>query len=470
VSADGTLTYTPAPDAFGSSQFRVRVQDTGGDANGGSDYSEAQWFTITVNPVNDPPVVGSVAAASQTVQYSDGIAPIVVTASDPDSPSLSLATNGLPAGLTLGAAACTPSGNGSECRWTLSGSVGVAAGVYEPWFTITDDGGLTVNASASIQVETENAESALLSGNPFSVPVAQAGGDSQPFALQVAVRESYDAAAATEPQGTLPAPGDITRASVELELVPLGPGNVVRPSGACQPTSNGLAGYAQVLTVSCPFDGVPVNAYVARTRVVGDSYHGAGTTEDMVFVHDPSRGFTTGGGWIHWPGTLDETSFGFNAKYGPHGDAKGSLELVREMADGSGRYELQSDSVVALALGTRDDGAGNFWAIFTGSASLLAPGMLEAESGYEFTVYVEQTGAGVDRLWIELRDPNGNPVEALSLPARAGAGAVTLSGGNLTMHDPQGQDPAKKDGSGKSSDRKKAPEDRSQGGKGKSKP
>ncbi|MCC6320460.1 MAG: tandem-95 repeat protein [Phycisphaerales bacterium] len=57
VSADGTLTYTPAPNAFGSSSFQVRVRDNGGTLNGGADTSGTQSFSITVNPVNDAPTV-----------------------------------------------------------------------------------------------------------------------------------------------------------------------------------------------------------------------------------------------------------------------------------------------------------------------------------------------------------------------------------------------------------------------------
>jgi VCBS repeat-containing protein len=58
VSTDGTLTYTAAADAFGSSTFDVFVQDDGGIANGGDDTSPTLTFTITVNSVNDVPVAG----------------------------------------------------------------------------------------------------------------------------------------------------------------------------------------------------------------------------------------------------------------------------------------------------------------------------------------------------------------------------------------------------------------------------
>ena len=55
VSNDGTLSFTLAPDANGSTTFDVAVQDDGGTANGGDDTSDLQTFMITVLPVNDPP-------------------------------------------------------------------------------------------------------------------------------------------------------------------------------------------------------------------------------------------------------------------------------------------------------------------------------------------------------------------------------------------------------------------------------
>jgi gliding motility-associated-like protein len=52
----GNLTYTPAANAFGSVTVMVILTDNGGVANGGDDTFTTQTFTITVNPVNDPPV------------------------------------------------------------------------------------------------------------------------------------------------------------------------------------------------------------------------------------------------------------------------------------------------------------------------------------------------------------------------------------------------------------------------------
>jgi hypothetical protein len=64
----GELTYTPADDANGSAIITVTLSDDGGTPNGGADTSAAQNFTITVNPVNDPPVA---AADSYSVNEDD---------------------------------------------------------------------------------------------------------------------------------------------------------------------------------------------------------------------------------------------------------------------------------------------------------------------------------------------------------------------------------------------------------------
>ncbi|MEM7705904.1 MAG: hypothetical protein AAF358_10155 [Pseudomonadota bacterium] len=55
IGALGNLVYVPAPNTSGSSSFDVRVVDSGGMANGGVNVSAFQSFSITVNPVNDPP-------------------------------------------------------------------------------------------------------------------------------------------------------------------------------------------------------------------------------------------------------------------------------------------------------------------------------------------------------------------------------------------------------------------------------
>ncbi|MBI5757253.1 MAG: tandem-95 repeat protein [Planctomycetales bacterium] len=70
VAANGTLTYTPAANAFGSATVTVQIHDNGGIDNGGDDTSAAQTFLITVTPVNDIPSVTS--GPNQTVLEDAG--------------------------------------------------------------------------------------------------------------------------------------------------------------------------------------------------------------------------------------------------------------------------------------------------------------------------------------------------------------------------------------------------------------
>jgi hypothetical protein len=55
VATNGTLTYTPAPDANGVATVTVVAHDNGGTANGGVDDSPPRTFTVTVAAVNDAP-------------------------------------------------------------------------------------------------------------------------------------------------------------------------------------------------------------------------------------------------------------------------------------------------------------------------------------------------------------------------------------------------------------------------------
>lgn len=59
ISADGTLTFTPAANAFGSATVLVQLHDNGGTANGGVDTSAGQTFTISLASVNDTPVANA---------------------------------------------------------------------------------------------------------------------------------------------------------------------------------------------------------------------------------------------------------------------------------------------------------------------------------------------------------------------------------------------------------------------------
>jgi hypothetical protein len=189
--------------------------------------------------------------------------------------------------------------------------------------------------------------------------------------------------------------------------------------------------YSAVLVVSCDFSGVPVNTYVIAASVGGGYYTGAG--EDVLTVYDPSLGFTTGGGWFYWPGTTDRTNFGYTMKYNKKATkVQGSLLLIRHLPDGS-IYRLKSNALEGLALG--DEGTYG-WATFSGKATYLGQGMIEAEGNHTFIAYVEdhgQPGAGVDRFWFEVQDKDGAVVSDLSMDPAAADNAETIDGGNIVV-------------------------------------
>jgi hypothetical protein len=65
VSPNGTLSFTSAPNIYGSATVTATLRDSGGTANGGVDTTAPQSFQITILPVNDAP--SFVAGANQTV-------------------------------------------------------------------------------------------------------------------------------------------------------------------------------------------------------------------------------------------------------------------------------------------------------------------------------------------------------------------------------------------------------------------
>jgi large repetitive protein len=55
IAANGTLTYKPATDAFGTANVTIVLQDDSGTANGGVNTAPPQVFTILITNINDAP-------------------------------------------------------------------------------------------------------------------------------------------------------------------------------------------------------------------------------------------------------------------------------------------------------------------------------------------------------------------------------------------------------------------------------
>jgi hypothetical protein len=207
------------------------------------------------------------------------------------------------------------------------------------------------------------------------------------------------------------------------------------------------SGYDAVLPVACHFDAVPVNMYAAEATVGGGYYRGSG--EGVITIFDPSLGFTTGGGWFTWPGSAepgtgypgDRTNLGYTAKYNKNGTRlQGNLLLIRHLPDGSS-YRVKISAQSGLALG-EDPGVPMGWAIFSGQCTYREPGWSQYSGNYTFVVYVEdrgEPGTSVDRIWIEIKDAEGQIVPVMSMAREAITHTVTLSGGNLVVPHTRGR-------------------------------
>jgi hypothetical protein len=91
VNADGTVTFTPAPNFFGTASFTYNITD----GNGGI---ASALVTVTVTPVNDPPQIISqpVTGATIGVQYTYD-----VNAVDPEGNTLTYSLDAAPTGMGI---------------------------------------------------------------------------------------------------------------------------------------------------------------------------------------------------------------------------------------------------------------------------------------------------------------------------------------------------------------------------------
>jgi hypothetical protein len=146
VDVNGQLTYTPADDGNGTCTFDVTVQDSGATANGGVDTSAPQTFTITVNAVNDSPVLGGIGdrTATEGVELA-----FTLTSTDVDGGAPQYSMTGAPAGAVLVA------GTGAF-SWTPSYTAADTGPDYIVTFTISDGAGGLDSEQITITVRNDN--------------------------------------------------------------------------------------------------------------------------------------------------------------------------------------------------------------------------------------------------------------------------------------------------------------------------
>ena len=410
LDSSGSFSYTPDANFNGVDSFTYKVND-------GSLDSNVATVTITVNPVNDAPVV-SATPEMQSVQYSDAITAVAISGSDLETPAASLSVAfayskdggasvvGLPNGMTQG---------GTGGAWTVSGTAGVSAGTYVITASVTDSGDGTAAAATStdtftITVTRENAVAAPRSTNPNSRQVASPGGTASGNTGDICFDISEVA------DGSL---GDLllTNASVQISAVGGGGG-----AGTIVPGWIGLAnvliGGKRLACFTLTLTNTPVNVYEVTLVVGGDYYTGSGTTVFTVF--DPSAGFASGGGWVVNPVTGYRANYGVNVKYLKNGNYQGSALYVEHGSDGD--YKVKSTSLNSTG----------------GFAIIPITGGAEAQIAGKATYFVNDVGTGNysfiarvidkgtpgtnDQFGMKLINPSGQVVFNFS--------PVTLGGGN----------------------------------------
>jgi uncharacterized delta-60 repeat protein len=151
IGLDGALTFTPAPNAFGSAVVSVIATDNGGTANGGQSTSAPATFTLTVTGVNDAPTFTVLSNLVAVLEDSGAqTVPTAVTnisAGPGESQSVGFVTSNTASNLFTGSGQPVIAANGT-LTFTPAPNANGSATVF---ITATDSGGTAnggVNTSA----------------------------------------------------------------------------------------------------------------------------------------------------------------------------------------------------------------------------------------------------------------------------------------------------------------------------------
>ena len=291
VSPAGVLTFTPAPNANGTATIKLVLKDDGGTANGGSDTSGEQSFTITVTAVNDAP--SFTKGADKTVDEGSGPATYTnwataISAGPPDENTQALdfiVTNSNNALFSVQPAV---SSDGALTFTPAAGPNGTAVVTVK----LHDNGG---TANSGVDTSPEQTFNITVNNVPPTILTL-----TLPIAPQQ-VGTPVNLSATFSDPGT----ADVHTALIDWE-------------GA---TSSGVVNEA-TQTVSGSHTYNVAGIYTVTLTVSDEA---ASDTEVFMYVvvYDPSAGFVTGGGWIMSPAgayAADPTmtgkaNFGFVSKY-----------------------------------------------------------------------------------------------------------------------------------------------------------
>ncbi len=287
---DGSETVTLPYD--GSAHARIKIEAID---NIYFDVSNAD-FTIHATPTvtNDAP------AGGVNVEYSDPMAPVTITATDPDSlgSQLTATATGLPAGATLTSGTVSgPTADPGMHTWTVGGTITAAPGTYPVTVTVTDEAGASASTSFDIHVAAEDDIEIGYEGDEITFLPAKK--HTEKVLLRATIQET---------DGSI---GDVRKATItfmEGSTVLCGPLPVALQNGN---TGNGVASCTVVMGEG--FHDIDI--------VVGGYY--TGTEDQVVEVAEPDDTHITAVGetvmsasaGIYKATNGTKMGFGLNVKY-----------------------------------------------------------------------------------------------------------------------------------------------------------
>jgi|GEM_PF-1777083 len=357
-NADGSFTYVPVPYYHGPDAFTYAVRD----GRGGSTTATVR---LTVRPVNDAPVV-TTSLAAQTVQYSDPVKPVALTATDADNDALAATaawrkageipfTAGLPAGLTLSAAAPN--------AWTMAGKMTLSPGVYIVRVTVgdgTSSGNSSGFADVTITVTGEDAVTTY-TGTTFAFTAG-----TRATTAGVLLSATIQDVSATGPADA--SPGDIRKAAVSFHIVQVtssGETFVKEVPAASLTYVNPSDTRTAIATANWTADIGAADAAMFKAYVLVDgSYRENPVNIEAITVSKPLADFVVGGGSVLpsapaglLAGTgvvMGKTSFGVSIKYAKNGSSpKGFVNLFIRRKINGGAQVLQVKSNAFSSFGVQ---------------------------------------------------------------------------------------------------------------------
>ncbi len=286
VNADGSVTYTPAPDFYGTDTFTYQVCD-----NGSPVLCDTATVAVTVTPVNDPPQLTDIS--DETINEGQTLT-VRVTCADLDSPSVTITASNLPPGATF-----TDHGNGTG---TLTYTPGFDTVQHPSSQIVFSNLSITCSDGSATDTDTFNLTVHDVNRAPDAVDDSVTTEEDTPVTINVLANDSDpDGDPLTITNNTQPAKGTVSCTATQCTYMPnanffgtdtfsytLSDGNGSTDTATVTITINPVNDppVASSQSISTPED-TPVNLTLTCSDVDGDSL-------TFGIVDSPSSGSLSG--------------------------------------------------------------------------------------------------------------------------------------------------------------------------------